>query len=121
MKLCHNALVAQIQNGVNETLYLAKEVAGINAATFREAASYGGAQTFYLDSKADNIQRGDYSPAFFAAYMHKDLMLAKDLCGQTDLTLPGLELTVSNYNSVLEKGWGKEDFSCTYKLLDSGK
>ena len=118
MKLCHNALVAQIQNGVNETLHLARAVAGIGASTFRQAASYGGAQTFYLDTKADNIQRGDYTPAFFAAYMHKDLMLAKDLYAQTDLKLPGLELTVANYDAALEKGWGKEDFSCTYKLLD---
>lgn len=118
MKLCHNALVAQIQNGVNETLHLARAVAGIGASTFRQAASYGGAQTFYLDTKADNIQRGDYTPAFFAAYMHKDLMLAKDLYAQTGLKLPGLELTVANYDAALEKGWGKEDFSCTYKLLD---
>ncbi|MCR5041257.1 MAG: NAD(P)-dependent oxidoreductase, partial [Clostridia bacterium] len=46
MKLCHNTLVAQIQNGVNETLALANRF-GIDAYRFHEAVVCGGAQNFY--------------------------------------------------------------------------
>lgn len=50
MKICHNALVSQIQNGVNETLTLARAY-GIDIESYTTAISYGGGQNFYLDSK----------------------------------------------------------------------
>lgn len=43
MKICHNTLVAQIQNGVNETLALAR-LEGISVDDFALAISYGGGQ-----------------------------------------------------------------------------
>lgn len=118
MKLCHNALVAQIQNGVNEMLHLAKAVADIDVSTFAQAASYGGAWTFYLDSKAATLQKQDFTTAFAAEYMHKDIGLTKKLCEEAGLSFAGVDLTVSRYEKVLQNGWGKEDFSCTYKLFD---
>jgi 3-hydroxyisobutyrate dehydrogenase-like beta-hydroxyacid dehydrogenase len=118
MKLCHNLLVAEIQNGVNEVLHLAEAVAGIEPETFAKAASYGGAQTFYLDSKAEVLQKGDFTPAFAAEYMHKDLSLAKELCAQAGLVFDGAETAFRRYEEVMKAGWGKEDFSCTYKLFD---
>ena len=120
LPLCHNALVAQIQNGVNETLHLARTVAGIDAVTFARAAAVGGAQAFYLDSKAAVIQAGDYTPAFCAEYMHKDIGLAMDLCREAGLHFSGIELTARRYDDALARGWGREDFSCTYKLLEHG-
>lgn len=117
MKLCHNLLVSQIQNGVNETLTLAKKAACINPQLFREAAACGGAQNFYLDSKADALSNRDFTPAFKAAYMHKDLFLAKALWEQCGLKLEGSELAVSRYEEALAKGWGDEDFCSTYKLF----
>lgn len=119
MKLCHNLLVAQIQNGVNETLTLAQKSAGIDPLLFKEATGCGGAQNFYLDSKASVIASHNFSTAFSAEYMHKDLFLAKDLCTENGLHLPGVDLVTNLYNHVLTNGWGKEDFSCTYKLFDT--
>lgn len=40
MKICHNALVSQIQNGVNETIALASKN-GISVSEYAEAISYG--------------------------------------------------------------------------------
>jgi 3-hydroxyisobutyrate dehydrogenase-like beta-hydroxyacid dehydrogenase len=56
MKICHNALVSQIQNGVNETSALAARN-GIDILTYAEAISYGGGQNFYLDSKKNAIAK----------------------------------------------------------------
>ena len=50
MKICHNALVTQIQNGVNETLSLA-QLNGISVEDYATAISYGGGQNFYLDGQ----------------------------------------------------------------------
>ena len=65
MKICHNALVSQIQNGVNETSTLAA-ANGIDIMTFAQAISYGGGQNFYLDSKKEPIsKRGLYHSIFY--------------------------------------------------------
>ena len=63
MKICHNALVSQIQNGVNETITLAQRN-GISVSAYAEAISYGGGQNFYLDGKAAPIEKEDYTTAF---------------------------------------------------------
>ena len=54
MKICHNALVSQIQNVFNETISLAGQN-GISVMDHAEAISYGGGQNFYLDSKKTAI------------------------------------------------------------------
>ena len=69
MKICHNALVSQIQNGVNETSTLAG-LNGIDILTFAQAISYGGAGNWYLDSKKDALSREDYTTAFSIENRH---------------------------------------------------
>lgn len=71
MKICHNALVSQIQNGVNETITLAK-ANGINIPAFAEAISYGGGQNFYLDGQAAKLEAEDYTTAFSIENMAKE-------------------------------------------------
>lgn len=117
MKLCHNMLVGQIQNGVNEMLTLAKKAGNIDPETFAQAAACGGAQNFYLDSKVENLEKRDYRLAFAVEYMHKDVHLAKNLCRLSDLAFPGVELVAGLYDRAMEAGLGKLDFSSTFELF----
>lgn len=117
MKLCHNALVAQIQNGVNETLTLAAKAGGICPETFAQAVSYGGGQNFYLDSKIKAIANQDFTTAFSVQNMNKDVHLAKELSDECECSLEGIELSCKRYESAMEKGLGTEDFCATYKLF----
>lgn len=116
MKLCHNTLVAQIQNGVNETLKLAQKAGGIDVDTFEKAVCFGGGQNFYLTSKKDALITGDFAPAFALAYMQKDLNLAQELADEQALSLPGLTLAAERYAEAMDCGLGAEDFCATYKL-----
>jgi 3-hydroxyisobutyrate dehydrogenase len=116
MKLCHNALVGQIQNGVNETLSLAKQ-AGIEVADFIQAISYGGGQNFYLDVKGQAIAKEDWTPAFTVRNMHKDMNLASQLARELIGDLPGISLVRDRYQAAMERGYADEDFSATLKLL----
>ncbi len=118
MKLCHNMLVSQIQNGVNEMLCLANKTAGIDPITFAKAISYGGGQNFYLDTKVNSIAKEDYTTMFSVENMHKDVCLAKELCIKNGLELLGVELANKRYEDAITKGFGKEDFCATYKLMD---
>ena len=118
MKLCHNSLVAQIQNGVNETMRLAKEAADIDPLTFAKAISYGGGQNFYLDGKAKVIAARDFTTAFSVENMNKDAHLSKTLCEECGFEAKGIELAAERYEAAMEKGLGKMDFSATYLLME---
>ena len=116
MKLCHNALVAQIQNGVNETASLAA-ANGIDLMTFAQAISYGGGQNFYLDSKKAPLAAGDYTTAFSIDNMHKDLGLCLALAAACGLSMPGGENAKRVYDEAVARGLGGEDFCATMKVV----
>lgn len=116
MKICHNALVAQIQNGVNETLALAG-VNGIGIDAFAEAISYGGGQNFYLDSKKGPLAREDYTTAFSIENMAKDLGICMALAEQCGVSMPGGANAKRVYDTALAAGLGKEDFCATIKIV----
>lgn len=120
MKICHNALVSQIQNGVNETLTLAA-ANGIGIEAFAEAVSYGGGQNFYLDSKKGAIEKEDYSTAFSVENMHKDVTICRNLAAQCRVNMPGEENVAKVYDKAMEAGYGKEDFCATIKIVRDGR
>ncbi len=116
MKICHNALVSQIQNGVNETSTLAG-LNGIDILTFAEAISYGGAGNWYLDSKKDVLAKEDYTTAFSIENEHKDVHICLDLAKSCGFRMPGEENAVRVYDEAMAKGIGKEDFCATIKVV----
>ena len=116
MKICHNALVSQIQNGVNETATLAAKN-GIDILTYATAISYGGAGNWYLDSKKDALSREDYTTAFSVENEHKDVHICLNLAKKSGVKMPGEENAVRVYDKALEMGLGKEDFCSTIKVV----
>ena len=116
MKICHNALVSQIQNGVNETLKLALN-SDIDIDDFVTAISYGGGQNFYLDSKSQVIKNQDYTTAFSIENMNKDLTICLDLAEAKNIKLPGIKNAKSVYSRAMEAGYGKDDFSKTFEVV----
>lgn len=117
MKICHNALVAAIQNGVNETLGLARRL-GISVDDFATAVSYGGAGNFYLESQKENLKNNNWTTAFSLENEHKDLTIAKRLSEQVGFDMPGLNVCKSVFDKGMEKGMGKGDFRATYKIVN---
>lgn len=116
MKICHNALVSQIQNGVNETLALA-EANGIDLLTFAEAVSYGGGQNFYLDSKKGPLSRQDYTTAFSIGNMAKDLGICMALAQECGVPMPGQANAKQVYDAAVGAGLEQEDFCATIKIV----
>jgi len=116
MKICHNTLVAQIQNGVNETINLAKRY-GVSVEDFATAISYGGGQCFYLDGQWKNIQNENWATAFSIENMHKDLGICQRLAKEADYAMPGMENAKKVYDKCMDNGIGKEDFRATFKAV----
>ncbi len=120
MKVIHNALVGEIQNGVNEILGLAKEV-GLNQEEVVTAISYGGGQCFYLDTKAKNIISNTYPTAFSVENMNKDVHFALEMAKDVNKECPTLERVVGIYEKAMAEGLAKEDFSASYKIVNEVK
>lgn len=116
MKICHNALVSQIQNGVNETATLAA-ANGIDILTFAQAISYGGGQNFYLDSKKEPIAKEDYTTAFSIENEYKDVNICMNLAKECGVSMPGEENALHVYQKAMDAGLGKEDFCATIKVV----
>lgn len=116
MKICHNALVSQIQNGVNETITLAK-ANGITIPDFHTAVSYGGAANWYLDGQYTKLDAEDYTTAFSIENMSKDVNICCKLANECGVAMPGEENAKNVYDAALSRGMGKEDFRATIKVV----
>ncbi len=116
MKICHNTLVAQIQNGVNETIALATKL-GLSIEDYAKAIFYGGGQNFYLDGQWKNIKDENWTTAFSLENMHKDLGICQRLADEAGFDMPGMQNAKRVYDKGMQMGIGKEDFRATYKVV----
>lgn len=117
MKIIHNALVGQIQNGVNEILGLADKI-GLDLHDVVTALGYGGAQCFYLDTKANNIMNHTYPTAFSVENMNKDVHFALEIADSVNAEVPSLRNVVKVYEKAMEEGLAKSDFSNSYEIVN---
>lgn len=116
MKICHNALVTQIQNGVNETISLAQKN-GISIPDFARAIGYGGGQNFYLDSQWEKLTAEDYTAAFSFANAAKDVGICMKLAEESGVDMPGEANVKRIYDKGMELGMGSDDWRSTFKLV----
>ena len=116
MKICHNTLVAEIQNGVNETMLLAAKM-GISAEDYHTAISYGGGQNFYLDGQWKNLRDENWTTAFALQNEYKDLGICQRLAAETGFDMPGMANAMKVYQKGMDAGIGAEDWRATYKVV----
>ncbi len=115
-KICHNTLVAQIQNGVNETLNLAQKL-GISIDNFADAVAAGGAQNFYMNAQRDKLKEEDWSTAFSLENMCKDITICSKISEEMNFDMPGMRAAKKAIDKAMERGWGKQDFRQTYRIV----
>lgn len=116
MKICHNALVTQIQNGVNETITLAQKN-GISIPDYATAISYGGGQNFYLDTQYEKLAAEDYTTAFSLANAAKDVNICMNLAQECGFDMPGEANVQRVYQTAMDKGMGPDDWRSTIKIV----
>lgn len=115
-KICHNTLVAQIQNGVNETLLLAQKF-GISIDNFADAVAAGGANNSYMAVQRDKLKNEDWTTAFSMENMYKDISICNVIAENENFPMPGMKAAREALGKGVEKGWAKEDFRKTYLIV----
>lgn len=116
MKICHNTLVGEIQNGVNETLNLAVRL-GLDMDDFYAAVAAGGAQCFYLDGQHENLKNENWTTAFSFANMNKDIHICDRLAAEAGFEMPGMQNVKRVYEKGMAAGIGSEDFRASFKVV----
>lgn len=116
MKICSNAMVAAVQNGVNETMALAQKW-GLDIDDYAEAISYGSGKNFYLEAQKDNLKAENWTTAFSLENEHKDLGICTRMAEEVGFDMPGLKVCKAVYDKGMELGMGKLDFRSTYKIV----
>lgn len=115
-KICHNTLVAQIQNGVNETLCLAQRL-GISLDDFADAVAAGGAQNFYFNAQREKLKNEDWTTAFSMENMDKDVNICNAISEEIGFEMPGMKASKAALDEGVKRGWGKEDYRKTYLIV----
>ncbi len=117
-KICHNTLVAEIQNGVNETLILAEKL-GISIDNFAEAVAAGGAQNAYMAVQREKLKNEDWTTAFSMENMYKDVSICSKIAEDENFYMPGMKAAKDALSKGVESGWAKDDFRKTYLIVKS--
>lgn len=115
-KICHNTLVAEIQNAVNETLILAQRY-GISIDDFADAVAAGGAQNFYMNAQRDKLKAEDWTTAFSLENVCKDVGICLKMSEAIGFDMPGMRVAKAAIDKGMKKGWGKQDFRQTYRIV----
>lgn len=115
-KICHNTLVAQIQNAVNETLILAQKY-GVSIDNFADAVAAGGAQNFYMQAQREKLKNEDWTTAFSLENVCKDINICAKMSESIGFDMPGMRVAKSAIEKGVERGWGKQDFRQTYRIV----
>lgn len=115
-KICHNTLVAEIQNGVNETLLLAQKF-GISIDNFADTVAAGGANCGYMAVQRDNLKEENWTTAFSMENMYKDISICNKIAEDVGFYMPGMKAARSALGKGVENGWSKDDFRKTYLIV----
>jgi len=59
---------------------------------------------------------GRFEPGFRVALHHKDLRICQQMLAEQDLRLPLIEMTLVNYQRLMDAGHGDEDISALFRL-----
>jgi 3-hydroxyisobutyrate dehydrogenase len=113
------ALVNMVMN--SNTAALAEglglgEALEIDLTLLREVFSQTGAASRVLETDGEDMQHRAHECYFSAAHAAKDSAIALDLAGETGLSLPVAQATLSQYRRLIQAGKGELDKSAVAEL-----
>jgi 3-hydroxyisobutyrate dehydrogenase len=112
-KMANQIKIASNMIGVCEAIAYAKK-AGLDPAKVLDSISTGAAGSWSLSNLAPRMINGDFAPGFYIKHFIKDMKIALESAKEMGLLTPGLELSLSLYEELAEKG---EEDSGTQALI----
>lgn len=117
MKVCHNILYAQIQNGVNEMLLYASK-SGLYIDDIVTALGNSPANNAFLAENGKKITTSNYTVKTKIKNVHKQLEFAHDYTFDNKIPMKGLEHTKSLYDSALDRKLAGHDITELFTIVE---
>jgi 3-hydroxyisobutyrate dehydrogenase len=114
-KMSNQLAIAGCMIGVCEALAYA-EAAGLDPARVLESIGAGSAGSWSLANYAPRMLAGDFAPGFYVKHFIKDMRIARDSAGELGIDLPGLDLVLSLYERLAERGGAEMGTHALYTL-----
>lgn len=102
-KMSNQIAIASNMMGVCEAMAYAKK-AGLDPKKVLQSIATGAAGSWSLSNLAPRMLSGDFEPGFYIKHFIKDMKIALESARELGLKTPGLELALSLYEKLAEKG-----------------
>lgn len=103
-KMCNQIIIASNMMGVSESLIYAMK-AGLDPETVLLSISSGAAGSWSLSNLAPKMISRNFEPGFYIKHFIKDMRIAAQEAEAMGLGLPALQLSLSLFESLSEKGY----------------
>ncbi|HEY9199560.1 MAG TPA: NAD(P)-dependent oxidoreductase [Gammaproteobacteria bacterium] len=113
-KAVNQIMCAGINHAVTEALAFAEDQ-GLPLDKVIDVVSGGAAGNWFLEKRGPTMVRCSFAPGFKLALHYKDLAICKAIAEQRGVTLPVVEMTLTQYRRLLDAGYGDEDISALYR------
>ncbi len=111
-KAVNQIMAAGINQAVTEALAFGESM-GLDLTKVIDVVSQGAAANWYLSHRGKTMVAGCFDPGFKVALHHKDLAICRAMGGPP---LPIVDLTLENYQRLIDRGYGAEDISALYRI-----
>ncbi len=115
-KMANQIAIAAGMVAVCESLAYASK-AGLDPQTVLKSIGQGAAGSWSLNNMGPRIIKKDDQPGFFIKHFIKDMKIAVESSKSLDLDTPGLDLALSLYQKMADKGLENNGTQALYKLF----
>ncbi len=114
-KAVNQIMAAGINQAVSEALAFGN-AQGLSLEKVIEIVSAGAAGNWFLQHRGTTMINGIFESGFKLALHHKDLKICQKLAQQKQLSSYIIDRTLTDYEILMERGFGDEDISALYRL-----
>jgi 3-hydroxyisobutyrate dehydrogenase len=122
-KAVNQAMAAGVAQAVTEGLAFA-EALGLPMSRVIDALGAGAAGSWFVENRGRTMIDGHFPPGLKIELHHKDLTICQQMAAQLGGSLPSVDTTLAQYQTLMAEGRGEEDISALYRLnrrlFDSG-
>jgi 3-hydroxyisobutyrate dehydrogenase len=114
-KMSNQLAIAGCMLGVCEALAYA-EAAGLEPRRVLDSIGAGSAASWSLANYAPRMLDGDFAPGFYVKHFVKDMRIARGSARELGIDLPGLDLALTLYERLAERGGAEQGTHALYLL-----
>ena len=115
-KVCNQVAIGGALAGVSEAFAIARK-AGVDAALVRQALLGGFAASRVLEVHGERMLKNNYAPGFRARLYQKDLRIAGETAGASNVAAPATAIVTQLVNALVASGGGDLDYSAMGTVL----